>query len=468
MITEKREKEGERSLGRTKQHFHLEPDRGLLNDPNGLVYFKGKYHVFFQWNRFAKNHCYKEWGLFTSKDLLKWTFQGSALLPDMSFDRDGVYSGSGYVIKDKLCLFYTGNTKPDGKRKVYQCMAISAEGEKFQKLGCVMDVPEEYTEHFRDPKVFRGTNGEYFMVIGAQRKNGKGAIALCHSGDGYRWKWAGTLAETEIYEMIECPDLFELNGVHVLLYNPQERDNRKDVCGDSFSAYKITAFDEEERRVTDRNLDQYQRLDYGFDFYAPQTFCDGLGRRLLFGWMSRMDEEEECVFSAEEENIHCLTLPRELYVQNGKLYQAVPKELDSLKAEEILAEWMSENEKKAAFPMRTAFIRLERSKDDPNLSIEFEGDGTKFIYDCKTGSVTLRRIRWTDSQEEEKRLQISILRTVEIWMDQSSLEFFLNDGEYVMSARIFPREAYQEVIFGGVTKRTKVECREIRRGGIVR
>ena len=155
-------------------------------------------------------------------------------------------------------------------------------------------------------------------------------------------------------------------------------------------------------------------------------------------------------------------------VQNGKLYQAVPKELDSLKAEEILAEWMSENEKKAAFPMRTAFIRLERSKDDPNLSIEFEGDGTKFIYDCKTGSVTLRRIRWTDSQEEEKRLQISILRTVEIWMDQSSLEFFLNDGEYVMSARIFPREAYQEVIFGGVTKRTKVECREIRRGGIVR
>ena len=81
-----------------RQKYHLEPDRGLLNDPNGLAYFKGKYYVFFQWNRFAKDHGYKEWGLFKSSDLLNWTFEGSALLPDQIYDQDGVYSGSACVI----------------------------------------------------------------------------------------------------------------------------------------------------------------------------------------------------------------------------------------------------------------------------------------------------------------------------------------------------------------------------------
>ena len=81
-----------------KQQYHLEPPRGLMNDPNGLAYFNGRYYVFFQWNRFAKNHSYKEWGFFTSEDLLHWNFEGSALLPNQPYDQCGGYSGCGYVI----------------------------------------------------------------------------------------------------------------------------------------------------------------------------------------------------------------------------------------------------------------------------------------------------------------------------------------------------------------------------------
>ena len=60
-----------------RQKFHLEPNVGLLNDPLGLIQYKGIYYVFFQWNRFEKNHTYKEWGLFTSKNLIDWSFKGT-------------------------------------------------------------------------------------------------------------------------------------------------------------------------------------------------------------------------------------------------------------------------------------------------------------------------------------------------------------------------------------------------------
>lgn len=108
-----------------RQQYHLEADKGLLNDPNGLSWFNGKYYVFFQWNPFEKNHSYKEWGLFTSKDLLQWDFEGSAVIPDQEYDRDGVYSGSGYVIGNQLYLFYTGNDKKDGKRKSGKADSVS-------------------------------------------------------------------------------------------------------------------------------------------------------------------------------------------------------------------------------------------------------------------------------------------------------------------------------------------------------
>ena len=69
-----------------KQIYHLEPPKGLMNDPNGLAYFNNEYYVFFQWNKFEKNHTYKEWGLFTSKNLIDWSFKGSAIIPDQEYD----------------------------------------------------------------------------------------------------------------------------------------------------------------------------------------------------------------------------------------------------------------------------------------------------------------------------------------------------------------------------------------------
>lgn len=160
-------------------------------------------------------------GLFTSKDLLRWKHQGSALLPDSDKDLSGVYSGSAIVIEDKMHLFYTGNSKIDGRRRSLQCQAISEDGKTFQKSNSFIITPEEFTEHHRDPKIWSDQNG-YHMIVGSQTKNGHGAIAYYQSIDCKEWDYQGIFYTSEdLEQMAECPDYFELDGESLLLVCPQ-------------------------------------------------------------------------------------------------------------------------------------------------------------------------------------------------------------------------------------------------------
>ncbi len=94
-----------------------------MNDPNGLVYYKGKYHVFFQWNPFDTKHTFKCWGHYSSTDFIHWEVHPPALVPSEWYEKDGCYSGSAIVYDNKLYLFYTGNVKTtDGGRETYQCL----------------------------------------------------------------------------------------------------------------------------------------------------------------------------------------------------------------------------------------------------------------------------------------------------------------------------------------------------------
>ncbi len=448
-----------------KQHFHLEPPRGLLNDPNGLAYFKGKYYVFFQWNRFAKDHSYKEWGMFTSPDMIRWTFEGSALLPDQTYDMCGTYSGSGFVIDKKLYLFYTGNVKKGGKRKSYQCMAVTENGQKFLKLGSVAETPEDFTEHFRDPKVFRTKSGTYFMVTGAQRKSGKGALALFRSCDGLTWKYSGIPAMTEKYEMVECPDLFRLDGTCVLLYCPQQRDNEKDADISSFSAVKTVTFNEQDGTFDDADLDQnFSKTDFGFDFYAPQTFEAPDERRILYAWMSRMDGGQEKAFSEGAPRIHCLTLPRELKIRDGKLIQVPVKELDHLKGKDVPAIKTDENTVRLHPGDRTWFLHFALTDPQEKVSVRFHCGESSMTWDPEEKQIRFTRKNWITGKSESRECRIERLKEVEIWSDQSSMEIFLNGGEAVMSSRIFPEDTVPEVVIKGLSDNDEIQMNEINGG----
>lgn len=421
-----------------RQKFHLEPDVGLLNDPNGLIQYKGIYYVFFQWNRFEKNHTYKEWGLFTSKNLIDWSFKGSAIIPDQEYDFNGVYSGSSYVIKDKLYIFYTGNKKYDNERKSSQCLAISNNGRNFLKKGIIINTPIKYSEHFRDPKIFAGKNKDFFLVIGAQTKQTKlGAIALYHSFDGENWQYMGSLATSNTYQMIECPDMFRMGDEYILFYCPQYRDNEKDIPLKSFSVYKLIDLDETTGEIDDKNLDEnYFMMDYGFDFYAPQTFEDDKKRRILWAWMSRMNDEEEKAFAKLQDSIHCLTMPREILLEKNRLYQRPVKELYNLLGQDIIIRKCDDDQFNILNDKHTVYLKLENFEEDKNIDWIIE-DEFKINYNFEKMEFSIYRLNWLTNSWDKKSCKLEKIIDMELWIDNSSIEIFINEGEKVFSSRIY-------------------------------
>lgn len=129
------------------------PPVGLLNDPNGLIQWKGIYHVFYQWQPFKTGHGAKFWGHYTSTDLVNWQHEEAALAPSDWFDQNGCYSGSAFIDNGQMHVMYTGNVRDEqGNRETYQCLAVSEDGIHFQKKGVVATLPEGFTAHFRDPR----------------------------------------------------------------------------------------------------------------------------------------------------------------------------------------------------------------------------------------------------------------------------------------------------------------------------
>lgn len=432
-----------------RQSYHLEPPRGLLNDPNGLAHFNEKYYVFFQWNRFAKDHTSKEWGWFESSDLVRWDFLGTALVPSQSYDRDGVLSGSAAEGDEGLFLYYTGKEKVNGRRRVRQCAALMSDGRHARKLGPVIEMEDAFTEHFRDPSVRRLPDGGYLMLLGAQRaEDGKGSIVSYRSDDGLSWEFADEFARSADYEMIECPELVRLPEGDVLLFCPQERDNARDVCGDSFAAYKVVALDEESCTLADagaRDLDHgWSLVDAGFDLYSPQTLAAPDGRRLLFGWMSRLSEEQERLLAEGEQSIHCLTLPREISLVDGLLCQVPARELRELLGG-VVGPARAVGESLSFAPAARAYHVSVRMEEARSFSLELNGGEAVLSYDGGAGALTLLRADWATGATERREVKVGALTDLEVWLDQSSLEAFANHGAATLSARMLPRSEFGHV-----------------------
>lgn len=431
-----------------KMTYHIEPDRGLMNDPNGLIWFKGKYYFFHQWNRFDMNHHYKEWGLFTSTNMIDWTNQGSAILPDRKLDRNGVYSGSSIEHNGEMYLFYTGNVKKNGERKSYQCISTSKNGRTFIKEESVIETPAEFTEHHRDPKVWRGENN-WWMVVGAQTKERKGAIALYSSCDLLHWKYENILYDQQLDNMCECPDLFSINGeTDILLCCPQVRPEiDDDLTGvSSYAAFISGKFDEKTKKFLPKG--SLELLDYGFDFYAPQSFSDHKGRRILVGWMSRMSEIEEYLCPTKQYGyLHCLTLPRVVTLKNGKIQQLPIEEVKQLRKRK-----QKFTSSQGRFELESGRFELELSRKDCSSDFHL------FLRDCsveihyygKKNVLSVTRVNWVANKKETKVKQVQSLSQMSIFSDNSSIEIFVNDGECVFSLRYFTEEENLSVKYAGL------------------
>ncbi|MGX4668471.1 glycoside hydrolase family 32 protein [Cerasibacillus sp. JNUCC 74] len=443
-------------------HYHIMPPVGLLNDPNGFVFFKGQYHIFYQWNPFATNHGPKFWGHSVSEDLVHWREAPIALAPDKWYDKNGCYSGSAIVFQDKIYVFYTGNViDDDGNRNSYQCMAVSIDGVHFEKKGPVIHVPDGYTAHFRDPKVFFN-NGKWFMVLGAQTEKETGEAVLYTSSDLKTWIFKGTLlgAESNGGEdfgyMWECPDIFRLGDKDILLVCPQGIPARGFQYQNIFqSGYFAGQIDYDNVSFLH---DSFVELDRGFDFYAPQTTVDKKGRRLLFGWLGNAEVGESKHPTVKYNWIHALTIPRYLEWKDGKLWQCPVKEIEKLYEDETYYDNVVIDNKKPitlpyvygnVFAMKIGIKNWQASK----LIVQI-GE-SNLIYDQTSQVFTFQRKTFTAPHALESRhCVLKNLKEMLIFKDTSSMEIFLNDGEEVFSSRIFDDLEAKDVIFkveGSVT-----------------
>lgn len=423
--------------------WHLAPVTGLLNDPNGFIHFAGRYHLFYQWNALGCQHQHKCWGHWSSADLLHWQHEPIALMPDEEYDRSGCYSGSAVDDNGALTLIYTGNVKfADGARTAWQCLAVQNAQGGFDKLGPVIALPDGYTGHVRDPKVWR--HGEHwFMVLGAQDQQKQGKVLLLRSADLREWHNLGEIAGsglnglTAASYMWECPDMFTLGDSTFLICCPQglAREQHRFLNAHP-SAWLSGDLDYANARFSHGELHE---LDAGFEFYAPQTTLTADGRRLLVGWMGVPDGEEMLQPTVANGWIHQMTCVRELGTRDGRLFQRPVTELQALRSAEQHYQGPA-----ADAPVIDA-QRLE-------LLLSGQGDITLDFADqlrleWRADGLRLAR-RSLASGEWQFRYWRGAVSQLQLLCDHSSVEIFINEGEGVMSSRYFPAHPAQLTLTG--------------------
>lgn len=281
-IDEKREAV---SQGSMRQKYHFMTEAGWLNDPNGLIYFKGKYHFFYQYNPYSGFWGAMHWGHAISDDMIHWEYLPIALAPSEWYDdheKGGCFSGSSIEHEGKLFLVYTGTTNNGNGFEQTQCIAYSEDGIHFEKYegNPVLTAPEGVpTDFFRDPKVWKHED-TYYMVCGAN-KGGMAQALLYRSKDIFHWEFFSVLAESrgEWGYMWECPDFYPLGDKYVLMFSPMGGKERTSV-------YLVGDFDYKTGKFYSSISGE---LDWGFDYYAPQSFQAPDGRRIIVGWGNGWD-----------------------------------------------------------------------------------------------------------------------------------------------------------------------------------
>ena len=416
--------------------FHITGETGWINDPNGLVYFNGRYHAFYQHYPHDTKWGPMHWGHVVSDDLTNWEYLPFALTPGDECDKNGCFSGSAIEHNGKLWLMYTGfveNQGGDSIRQV-QCLAESNDGITFKKHGIVIgenDLPNGYAPcDFRDPKVWLH-NGYFWCIVAARKIEGRGRILLYKSKDLFDWEFVNDLFGKDCAgTMIECPDYNEElgyllcceqfqpseNGVHLNIHTCRWYTGKID--------YSTGTFKEDASGI----------VDYGFDMYAPQTFAY---KPVLMGWLNMWDRN---VPSEKYGFAGMLTVPRRVLLKDGRLYQE-PIVICSDAYKATVCDKLEDKVVKGVITIKAT--NLERIKlkmrSNGESYTQLTLDDGKWVFDrSKSGEVINGAEKDEDSLNGIRRMPFSNSKdvTLTIVMDEFSIEIF-EDGR-ALSSTIYP------------------------------
>ncbi len=421
--------------------YHMSPSVGWMNDPNGLIYFGGKYHLYYQCYPYDSVNGVMHWGHFVSDDLYTFRDLGVAIAPEE--EGENIFSG-GAVEKDgMLYALYTLHYEHNGIKTENIHCAVSAGGSNFKRLGCVFDnetLPENLSRtDFRDPCPVK-LNGKYYVFIGGKDVNLNRGVIIVLGGSPERLEYKFTIGPFyELGDMGECPSYCRVDGKDVIIAsgcNVKQRGNSfKNVNSSVFIVGEID-FDGGRMKV-----DFIREIDKGDTFYAPQ-FISGAGAPVMVGWLEMWGKR----YPTHEWGhgwSGAFSVPRTLTYRDGEIYQSPAVGLE-----------------KYLTPAQT-----DKLQNCARITARFNGNGAIEIH-AKNGSVRIGCDGgiFLDTQSANN-LNGCVRRTdgeyasceVCVLLDVSCIEVFVDGGKEVISGRIYLDGEYKLKLFGNVQTESIME-----------
>jgi beta-fructofuranosidase len=424
-----------------RPQFHLLPRANWMNDPCAPRFYRGQYHMFFQYNPHAAVWGDMHWNHATSPDLIHWKHQPIALAPTPgSFDGFGIFTGSVLPGAEIPTVLYTGVAKAspetirgEGIREV-QCMATSTDPDlrvwkKLDKPVIASPPPGLSITGFRDPCPWK--DGEiWYLGVGSGFTKVGGCVLLYRSRDGRNWEYLHPLAQgtwnggsminpVDTGEMWECPDFFPLGDKHVLLYSVERK-----------VYWEVGVFDKSDLKF---HSETKGMLDHGY-YYAMKSMLDDKARRILWGWVEESRTPDDCLAAGWAGS---MALPRVLTLGDDKrLRMEVIPELALLRRNAQMAggPWNEE-------AMKSAPIKLSIENRAGEIICKFKPGSESCSLELRTGSAAapLLAIEYNGDPGKpalmvgEKTLPLSPdsdgESTIHLWIDGSVIEIFADSRE---------------------------------------
>jgi beta-fructofuranosidase len=431
-----------------RPRYHFTAPTNWINDPNGVCFHGGRYHLYYQYNPNAAKWGDIHWGHATSTDLAHWQDEPIALAPSPGADAGGCFSGSFAVVNGKPTLYYTGFTT---ERQV-QCAATSDDLQHWTKHPerTIVEPPEGVDpQDFRDPYVFRH-EGHWYMVVGASLNHERGQALLYRSDDGVAWEDRGALytaPDLRLGVMWECPNFFPLGDKWVLVVSQWL----------GLGVFALIGRFENERFVPEAE----QVIDVDAGAFAPLTMHAPDGRTLQWGWMN---EQREQVLIDADGWAGAMTVPRQLSLDTrGRLELRPVAEIERLRGTPAVIEHTGAAQgalyrfSGRHLDIEAEFSLRDHDKDKVGLTLLAAPDGSEltrvvFWPDARRLSVVRShssldaRVRRQDVHAHLELDPGEPLR-LRVLLDASVLEVYAND-RLCLATRIYPTQA--ESVLGSV------------------
>ena len=448
--------------------YHHTPVYGWMNDPNGMFYKDGVYHLYFQYNPYGSMWANMTWGHSTSTDLTHWTYEGTAIVPDAW---GAIFSGSCVVDKDNtagfgkgaVVAFYTSAKSTPWGDVQSQSMAYSLDnGKTFIKYehNPILTSTER---DFRDPKVFWYAPGKHWVMMLAVGQE----MQIYSSGNLKEWKKESSFGAMQGAHggVWECPDLVEVavegskEKKWVLICNL----NPGGPFGGSAAQYFVGSFDG--KKFVNESPTQTKWLDWGKDNYATVTWSNApAGRCIALGWMSNWQYANN-VPTTQYRSANTLARDLTLYRVGGELYLRSKPSPEIKKAREKkkkiptfevkgnyeVASLLADN--KGAYEIEMTIENKGTSKIDFSLMNE-KGEKVAMYYDVVRKQFVMDRSASgiVGFSRDFPAVTVAPVRNTDqihlrLFIDRSSVEAFGEDGEYVMTNLVFPAEPYNRMVF---------------------